>query len=269
MFLKQCRPFFERELVFLRVAAFFPESLKAWNGRKSAVVYTAGCNFECKYCYAHSIVREPERLELIPRQKIMELLVKNYESVNSAVVSGGEPLVQGKALVEFLQELRSEGFSIKLDTNGSDSFLLEELIAKGLLDFVSLDLKSQLNDYAYFKVTGKKLSVEQVLRSIQTIKYYGIDHEFRITFVPELHSHHDVLELSRQLKGSKCFVIQQFVSSEGTLGKELEKSRNASYEELLKIARQVQGIDEVRIRTLKGDETIKPIAQSAWQRMLV
>jgi len=253
----------------MQVAAFFPESLRAWNGRKSAVVYAAGCNFECKYCYAHPIVKDSEKLELIPKEKIVEMLVKNYDEVNSVVLSGGEPLMQGKKLVEFLRELRAEGFSIKLDTNGSDSFLLEELIAKGLLDFVSLDIKNQLNDYAYFKITGKKLSVEQVLRSIQTIKYYGIEHEFRMTFVPELHSHHDVLELSRQLKGSKCFVIQQFISSEGTLGKELEHSRNANYEELLKIARNVQGIDEVRIRTLKGDETIRPIAQSAWQRMLV
>ncbi|MDO8647590.1 MAG: anaerobic ribonucleoside-triphosphate reductase activating protein [Candidatus Diapherotrites archaeon] len=247
----------------MQIAAFFPQSLTAWPGRKSSVVYAPGCNFECKYCYAHSIIADSENLETIPQEKILQELFNGFPEVNSVVISGGEPLLQGKKLVEFLQVLKAEGFEVKLDTNGSDSVLLEEILGKGLVDFVSIDLKSQINDYSYFKITGKRVNIEEVWRSIQATKFYCNDYEFRMTFVPALHSHRDVLELSRQLKGAKRFVLQQFIGSEGTLGKEVEGCPSPSYEKLLKTARQIQGIEEVRIRTMKGDEIISPIMQKA------
>jgi len=245
----------------MEIVAFFPKSLTAWPGRKSAVIYTPRCNFECKYCYAHSIIQNHERLERIPASKIVEMLLKNSAEVNSVVISGGEPLLQGKKLLEFLELLNAEGFEVKIDTNGSNSFLLEEILIRGLARYVALDLKNQLNDYSYFKITEKRLLTEEVWKSIQIVQFYCSDYEFRMTFVPSLHSHHDVLELARQLKGTKRFVLQQFIASEGTLSKELESAKSASYEQLLKTARQVQGIEEVRVRTLKGDETIIPIAQ--------
>jgi hypothetical protein len=89
-----------------------------------------------------------------------------------------------------------------------------------------------------------------------------------MTFVPSLHSTHDVLELARQLKDSKRFVLQQFVSSEGTLSNELSNTSSTSYEQLLKLAKQVQGIEEVRIRTLKGDEIISPLTEKIAGKIL-
>ena len=253
----------------MQIAAFFPQSVTAWPGRKSSVVYTAGCNFECKYCYAHSIIKNSEDLELIPEERIMKELSKNFREVNSVVVSGGEPLTQGKSLLNFLAALKAEGFETKLDTNGSDSLLLEEALSKGLLDFVSIDFKNQINDYSYFKVTGKRINLEEIWRSIEATKFFCNNYEFRMTFVPALHSHRDILELSRQLKGAKRFVLQQFIGSEGTLGKEVEGCPNTSYEKLLRTARQIQGIEEVRIRTLKGDEIISPIMQKAGYKILL
>jgi len=131
----------------MEIVAFFQNSLKAWPGRKSSVVYAPGCNFECSFCYAHSIIKNHERLERIPQEKIVQMLLDDYEQVDSVVLSGGEPLMQGKKLLEFLELLKAEGFYTKLDTNGGNSLLLEKALSQGLVDFVSLDLKNRLNDY--------------------------------------------------------------------------------------------------------------------------
>ena len=252
----------------MEIVAFFQNSLKAWPGRKSSVVYAPGCNFECSFCYAHSIIKNHERLERIPQEKIVQMLLDDYEQVDSVVLSGGEPLMQGKKLLEFLELLKAEGFYTKLDTNGGNSLLLEKALSQGLVDFVSLDLKNRLNDYSYFKITGKRFLAEEVWRSVQAVMFYCNDYEFRMTFVPGLHSQQDVFELAKQLKGAKRFVLQQFIASEGTLSNELQNLKSTTYEQLLKTARQIQEIEEVRIRTLKGDETIQPLTQKITHSIL-
>lgn len=196
-----------------------------------------------------------KKLERIPEQKVFDFLYN--ESLENVVISGGEPLMQGIALLDFIEELKASGFKVKLETNGSSSEIIQALLEERMLDSISMDLKNRLNEYAYFKVIGKRVSIFEIAKSIILIKNSLTDYEFSFTFVPKLHSVMDAIETARAVKGSNRFVLQQFRKEFGTLKKECEKLREPSYEQLLKIARQIKGIGEVRIRTRNGDEIIK------------
>jgi pyruvate formate lyase activating enzyme len=96
----------------------------------------------------------------------------------------------------------------------------------------------------------------KVQQSLGLLKRQGIDCEYRFTFVPGLHSVFDVRSVARQLRGAKRFVLQQFTPESGTLDAAFEKKPKASYEELLEIASQLKGIQEVRVRSEKGEEIV-------------
>ena len=64
------------------------------------------------------------------------------------VVSGGEPTVS-PGLSELVVRIKEAGFKVKLDTNGSRPGVLGDLIEKGLLDHVAMDVKGPLDEVSY------------------------------------------------------------------------------------------------------------------------
>ncbi len=241
----------------MEISAFVSNSNARYRGRTAAEIFVPGCEYKCAYCHSYPLTES--RIGMLESEKILDRLSSNVERVNSVVITGGEPLMQGDALVSFCRELRAMGFEIKLETSGAHSIVMEKLLYNGLVDYISLDLKNRLNEYSYFKITRRRVDINQVIRSAQFTRHYSPDYEFSITYVPKLHSFRDVLALSRQLAGSKRFVLQEFVPEFGTLDKFLRNSRKTSYEQLLGMAKQIHGIDEVRIRTRKGEEIISPV----------
>jgi pyruvate formate lyase activating enzyme len=101
------------------------------------------------------------------------------------------------------------GKLVKLDTNGSMPEKLAELIDKKLVDYIAMDFKAPL-DERYSKAAGIGVDLDAVKRSIDIIRKSGIDHEFRTTVVPGIHTKEDVVEIARFLGGGK-YVLQQFV----------------------------------------------------------
>lgn len=95
-----------------------------------------------------------------------------------------------------------------MDTNGSKSEILKNLIDANLLNFIAMDIKSSQNNYS--KASGVKVDLEKINQSINLIKNSGIDYEFRTTVVPGLVEKEDIEEIGRWLQGVKKFVLQQF-----------------------------------------------------------
>ncbi|MFH0714247.1 MAG: anaerobic ribonucleoside-triphosphate reductase activating protein [Candidatus Diapherotrites archaeon] len=244
----------------MEVTALFSRSHNAWPGRNSAVVFVPGCNFECHYCNAHALVRNAELLPRLELEKVFETIFAEKE-LRGVVVTGGEPLLQREALVEFLDELKAEDVPVKLDTNGSDSDLLSYLIEEELVDYVALDVKHKLNDYSYFKACGNRVDLYEVAQSIQLLKHSDVDYEFRTTVVPKLHSFLDIQYIARALHGGKRYVLQQFSAKDGTLDKNWSTLPEMPYDKLVRWASQLKGIQEVRVRTPKGDEIIETRGQ--------
>lgn len=150
-----------------------------------SVIFTKGCNFRCPYCHNPLLVKS--KGSCLNSAKIMDFLISRKSRVEGVAISGGEPTLQSD-LADFCKELKTLGFKVKLDTNGSRPHVLKALILNKLIDYVAMDLKSQKYPIEIFQ--------EDIIESIQSSKNIlessNIIHEFRITCVHGVVEPHDI-----------------------------------------------------------------------------
>ncbi len=182
-------------------------SLVDYPGRLCTTIFTAGCNFRCPYCFNVEIVLEPNKLENISEEEVLNLLKDRRGFIDGVCIGGGEPTIHG-ALPTFIRRVKLLGLKVKLDTNGSRPRMLRRLVEDGLLDYVAMDVKAPLDRYQ--EVVCAKVDVEAIKESIRILRRGRVDHEFRTTVVPGLIGEEDVKEIARTLTGSKRYVLQQF-----------------------------------------------------------
>ena len=107
------------------------------------VLFLQGCHIQCKYCHNRDTWDmnggEYKSLDDI-FEKIMKY--KNYIFPNGGVtVTGGEPLLQVKFLIELFEKLKKENIHTCVDTSGMVSLTdnIKKLLS--LTDLVLLDIK--------------------------------------------------------------------------------------------------------------------------------
>lgn len=193
----------------MQIKGFIENSLIEWEGMISSIIFLSGCNFRCPYCHSPHLVNPTEDLETIPLEAVISHLKKKRGWVDGVVVSGGEPTLHS-GLKGLLRELKALGLKVKLDTNGTNPDLLEELIKDGLLDCVAMDIKAPLEDKNYRKVAGAACSVQDLRRSIKVIIESGLEHEFRTTVCPSYLGEKEIKDIARALQGAKRYVLQSF-----------------------------------------------------------
>jgi pyruvate formate lyase activating enzyme len=187
-------------------------SLADFPNRVASVLFTPGCNLRCPFCHNWRIVIDPKP-PFLNEEAALRILDERRGFVDSVVVSGGEPTVH-KDLPMFLRKLKERGFTVKLDTNGFDSRVLEECLP--FVDFVALDVKTSLDKYGRL---GAGDTVEFV-RTVEMLKMGKVDYEFRATVVPGFVDAQDVPRMGELVRGAKAFAFQQFVAGD-TLDKSL------------------------------------------------
>jgi len=193
--------------------------LSDYPGKTSAVVFLGSCNFRCPYCFNPDLVLRPENIATIPQDEFFSFLESRKGWLDAVVVGGGEPTIH-KSLPDFLRKTKSLGFLTALQTNGSNPEMLEQLIDKKLLDYIAMDLKAPLEKYS--KAAGVKADIEKIKESISLIISSGIDHEFRSTLLPALHSKEDIVSMAKLIKGARVYYLQQF-KPEKTLNPSLDR----------------------------------------------
>ncbi len=151
----------------------------------------------------------------IPKDDVLSYLKKRQGVLDGVCITGGEPLLQN-GLCEFIEEVKELGFLIKLDTNGAFPVALSEILSKGIVDYVAMDLKNSPEKYPLTCGLENKNSDEFFLpfrNSIEIIMSGKIDYEFRTTIVPELHSLCDIEKMGQEIKGAKRWYLQSFKDS--------------------------------------------------------
>lgn len=198
----------------MEIRGFQETSFLDWDGKVCSVVYTPGCNFRCPFCHNGGLVLEPQQFEVVSLEKIEKYLVKHKDFIDGICLTGGEPCLQEKnGLFEFLKKIKRLGFSIKLDTNGANSEVLQKLFMDKLVDYIAMDIKGPI-DERYDRLSGIKTNIENIKESIKIIMESGLSYEFRTTVVPSLLSEKDIEDLAKYITGAKKFVLQQFVPKE-------------------------------------------------------
>ncbi len=113
---------------------------------------------------------------------------------------------------------------MKLDTNGSNPQMLEQLMESGAIDFVSMDVKAPLDRFSYRRAVGRIVDLALILSSIELLKRGKVEHEFRMTVVPGVHTEEDILLLGRQLRAGRRVILQNF-NPENPLDPRLKNTR--------------------------------------------
>jgi pyruvate formate lyase activating enzyme len=189
------------------IGGFQKFSVSDFPGRISAIVYTRGCNFRCPYCHNPELVDPARYAPAIPVSEVLDFLRSRIGRLQGVVVTGGEPTLHAD-LPQFLSAIRSLGFDTKLDTNGSNPDLLEQVMTMRLVDYVAMDLKAPL--FRYREVTGVDTSSDDIRRSVRLVIESGLHHELRTTYEESLLSHQDLREIAQTARGAQRLVLQSF-----------------------------------------------------------
>ena len=230
----------------INIGGFEKSTLLDYPGKVSAVVFTHGCNLRCPYCHNPELVIDKfENDSSFSEAYVLDFLKKRVGKLDGVVVTGGEPLIQ-KGILDFIHRIKDMGFLVKLDTNGMLPGKLKDALGTGDIDCVAMDVKYSKEGYRTF--SGLKGVNKKIQESIDLILSSGLDYEFRTTYVKGIHTKESVEEISKMIKGSKDYFIQNFRSGK-TIDMELSPQNSFTDKELKefkKIASQY--IPKVKIR---------------------
>jgi pyruvate formate lyase activating enzyme len=147
-------------------------------------------------------------MDEVPFEEIENYVRSNSEFLDGVVVTGGEPTIHAD-LPDLLRRLKVLGTKVKLDTNGTNPDMLEDILEAGLVDYVAMDIKAPL-DEKYDDLAGVPVPVDRVKRSIEVLRTSGVEHEFRTTVVPILLVPGDVERIAAYIGGAQKYALQQF-----------------------------------------------------------
>ncbi len=182
----------------MKIGGLIKFTLIDYPGRVAAVVFTQGCNFRCRYCHNPELVYPHLLQDPMPQEEVMSFLRRRQGTLEGVVVTGGEPTLQPD-LLDFLSEVKSLGYCIKLDTNGSKPDMLAAAIEKKLVDYIAMDLKAPLEKYAL--ITGVACDESVLRRSMKLIVESGLPYEFRTTYDKEVLTDDDIKALTKLTSG--------------------------------------------------------------------
>ncbi len=200
------------EVYAVLIAGLVPSSRVDYPGRVSAVVFTWGCNFRCPFCHNPELVTAGtgDRKWIDP-ERVFDLLDRRQRVLGGVVVTGGEPTLHAD-LPAFLERVKSFGYPVKLDSNGSRPDVLRDLIRRELVDCFAMDLKALPGDYE--KAAGVSVDCDQLMESIKLIRGSGLPHEVRTTTVHPLHTAEVLVQMGRMARGADRYVLQTFVNGD-------------------------------------------------------
>lgn len=230
----------------MRIVGLVETSLIDWDGKLASVLFLGGCNFACPFCHNHQVAADDPSLPESSWPEIAALLDRKLGWLDAVVVSGGEPLMHPE-LFELCHSIRRMGLLIKIDTNGSFPYALKRLINLQLVDFVAMDIKTQLNEN-YGRACGRPVDLAPIRRTIRLLFQSGIDYEFRTTLVPGIVKPEDILAIGREIQGARRLVLQQF-RPETARSPSLQTVKPYSRHQAEALAEQLrQFIKEVKLR---------------------
>ncbi|RVT77703.1 anaerobic ribonucleoside-triphosphate reductase activating protein [Flavobacterium sufflavum] len=192
-----------------------PFTLLDYAHQSACILWFAGCNMRCLYCYNPEIVLGKGSISF---EKTLSFLHSRKKVLDGVVFSGGECLLH-KNIIELIVEVKKMGFLIKIDTNGSQPKVLKTLIENQLIDYVALDFKALPG---YFEKITQSTLFSPFEKSLHLLLESQLPFEVRTTVHSELIREKDIQLMIAYLENKKYsgnYYIQHFVNGVQTLGK--------------------------------------------------
>ena len=195
------------------VHSYTPFTLLDYPDKSACILWFAGCNMKCDYCYNPEIVFGKGMFSF---SEIYSFLKSRKNLLDAVVFSGGECLIH-KDIIQFIKLVKNLGFLIKVDTNGSQPKVLEKLIKEQLIDYVALDFKGTKEKF--FAIT-KSDFYSQFLSSFQLLQLSMVPFEIRTTYHSSLLNPEDIIsmqEILLELGYDKTYYLQNFRNYQNTI----------------------------------------------------
>ncbi len=201
----------------------------------ACIIFTQGCPFKCPFCQNSPLLGITNDEGIISEEDVLSYLRSRKNILDGLVISGGEPTIQ-KDLKQFIIKVKELGLKVKLDTNGFNPEVVKDLLNNNLLDYVAVDIKNDLDNYA--KSCGfKSLDISNLLKTIKILKNSKIDYEFRTTIMKKYHSISEITNILDLIGPNVKYYLQNFRDSENVIDHTIE---GFSEKELIDIEKELQ-----------------------------
>ena len=204
-----------KENVSRPIYSLTPFTLLDYPHKSACILWFAGCNMRCLYCYNPEIVNGKGTLSF---EEIFSFLHSRKNLLDAVVFSGGE-CVMHKNIIPLITKVKKMGFLVKIDTNGSSPDVMQQLLDQKLIDYVALDFKAPKSK---FKAITKSDLYEPFEKTLDVILKSEIPFEVRTTYHSDLLTEEHLMEMIRFLEFKKYignYYIQYFKNNVETLSK--------------------------------------------------
>ena len=234
----------KKENEFMNIQGFQKLTLLDFPGKMACTVFTAGCNLRCPFCHNSRLVINPSQNEQFTEEEIFSFLKKRQGILDGVAITGGEPLLQ-KDIDIFIEKVKALGFAVKLDTNGTLPEKLKELVNRGLVDYVAMDVKNSEAGYPQTVGIGG-YDISKIKESIAFLLEGKVDYEFRTTVVREFHGVFEIDAIGKMIKGAKRHYLQAFRDSGELIGFDLSGVPKDEMKSMQKIMQKYVDLCEIR-----------------------
>ena len=211
----------------MKIAGLLKTATIDFPHRLAAVVFTAGCNFDCAFCHNRDLLTATEYMD---RAEVDAFLKKRAGLLDGIVISGGEPTLQ-EELPAFAASLKGLGYEVKLDTNGGRPEAVRELLEQKLVDYVAMDYKAPFDRYP--EICGKGADAGPVRETLALLAESEIEWELRTTVIPEL-GEGDLARMAQEVPALPAYALQLYRPVR------IEKLRIHTPQEIARFAEQLK-----------------------------
>ena len=179
----------------------------------ACILWFAGCNMRCLYCYNPDIVTGKGKLAYADA---LQFLDRRRGLLDGVVLSGGECTLHN-GIFDFIVQLKKRGLLVKIDTNGSRPETIRNLLARQMVDYLALDFKAP--PATFQKITVSKLYA-QFEQSLRVLLDERANFEVRTTYHADLITQddlHQMVGILEQMGYAGNYYIQHFVHDTPTL----------------------------------------------------
>ncbi|MBS7786597.1 anaerobic ribonucleoside-triphosphate reductase activating protein [Flavobacterium sp. CYK-55] len=195
------------------VSNLTPFTLLDYPDKTACILWYAGCNMRCLYCYNPEVVLGKGKFSL---DQMLVFLKSRVGLLDAVVFSGGECLLH-KDIESHIKTVKEMGFLVKVDTNGSQPKKLQKLLEAQLIDYVALDFKSKRESFEFITQSDLFDKFEASLKMLIAGNY---SFEVRTTYHSELIAKQEMYDMIDYLKFNQysgVYYLQHFRNNSPTL----------------------------------------------------
>ena len=215
-------------------------------GRVACTVFLGGCDMRCPFCHNAELI-DGTAPAVMEEEELLSFLKKRRGLLDGVAITGGEPLLRPDIL-SLAEKITALGYPLKMDTNGMHPDRLRELIDRGLVEYVAMDIKNSPGKYAMTAGLAE-LDLQPVRESVSILLEGRVDYEFRTTVVAELHDEASFREIGPWICGARRYFLQAFTDRDTVpydgfhAPQEAEMRRYAEIMQPFAASVQIRGMD--------------------------